>query len=469
MRRAPNPACDDRTLVANIAAMDRIVDELRKEGQAPFDPGNRSLLGLPPVPPHLVETLHARDLFSSARLAYARLVNANARATLQTILQELELPKALRSRMEGWNRYFGRTSSPGRTRKDYAQPRAFYDAQLARYTKMMADIHESRRVGVAHGVCAMVDPARSVMAGPFTLVNTGGFSPETMARVKHVVEKAVALIEAKGLAVILYGDIYVTNTISRSRVLAFYEPDTDEMFVRANVRDDVDTTRTVIHELGHRLDFMFMRTRSANAALHNLYGKVRDAHRHHVRQREREADAAVKLGDTITVKGVTYHVVLIEPRTVRLKVAGAPPEKAWTHKIPKESYAQIKAGMQEKPEGFGAFVSKYASKNPIENFAEMFSFWALGRLSAQDTTWLVETIPTALFQNDPSATKEAQTLLDGLGSQKDALEHARSEIKAWKKSLVDARKTKRTGTGSDEVEFATSMVRFWAAVAAILR
>ena len=82
MRRAPNPACDDRTLVANIAAMDRIVDELRKEGQAPFDPGNRSLLGLPPVPPHLVETLHARDLFSSARLATRRMLLLIASATM---------------------------------------------------------------------------------------------------------------------------------------------------------------------------------------------------------------------------------------------------------------------------------------------------------------------------------------------------------------------------------------------------
>lgn len=466
MRRAPNPACDDRTLVANIASMDRLVDELRKEGDAPLQTH-------PTHSPMQMEQFRAQDLYSSARLAFARIVHAGIRGVLQTILQELELPPKVRAKMEAWSRYFARSKPPSIGKSHPGSyndaQRAYYAAHVKKYAQLMLDIHEARRVGVPHGVCATVDPARAVMAGPFTLVNTGGFSAEKMADVKAVVERAVKLIEAKGVGVILYGDIYVTNTISRARVAAFYEPDTDELFVRANIKRDADTTRTVIHELGHRLDFMFMRTRSYNVALDKLYGKVRSAHRNQMYERARELSETIHRGDAITIKGTTYRVVLIEPKIVRLKVDGAPPDKVWTHRIPKESFAQIKAGNNTRPQGFGAFVTKYASKNAIENFAEMFSFWAMEKLSPEHTAWLVEAIPPSLFQSNQSALQEAQTLLDALGSQQAAHQHALGEIAAWKKSLLDARRARRSGSGSDEVEFATSTVRFWATVADLLR
>jgi hypothetical protein len=348
-------------------------------------------------------------------------------------------------------------------------PRAFYDAQVAKYKQMMADLHEARRVGVSHGACMLVDPARSVMAGPFTLVNTGGFSPETMAKVKAVVEEAARLIEAKGLGVILYGDIYVTNTINRSRILAFYEPDTDEMFVRANIKKDFDTTRTVIHELGHRLDFMFMRTRTYSVELQNLYAKVRSLHRDQMWERDREFGESVKIGDVVTIRGKNYSVAEMMIATVRLKAADADPAKPWTHTITREALAQLMAGHTHLSGPFGAFVSKYASTSPIENFAEMFAFWALGKLPEQQATWLVEAMPPSLFQSNQNATKEAGTLLDALGSQQEALQHALGEIAMWKKNLFEAKKSKRGGTGSDEIQWATGMVQFWAKVADLLR
>lgn len=461
--RAPNPACDDRTLVANIASMDRLVEELRNESAAP------------PRAPHSgyalahMEAIQRGELFASARLTYMRLLHAGARAVLQTILQELDLPKALRKKIEAWSRYFSRASSPGGSRKDYYAPRAFYDAQLAKYTQLMADIHEARRVGVPHGVCATVDPARAQMAGPFTLVNTGGFDPETMARVKAVVERSVKLIEAKGLGVILYGDIYITNTISRSRYVAFYEPDTDELFVRANIKNDIDTVHTVIHELGHRLDFMFMRTRGSNVAMHNLYSKVRAAHRDQMWNQDRKLSEKLNVGDEITISGKTFNVSLIEPRTIRLKIEGAPPDKRWTHRISRQALAQIMSGAASGGD-FGAFVTKYASKSAIENFAEMFAFWAMGKLPEQQAAWLVEAIPSALFQSNQSATSEADKLLEAFGSQRDALAHALGEITSWKKTLLLAKKASRIRVvGSDEAEHAMGMVQFWARVADLLR
>ena len=62
----------------------------------------------------------------------------------------------------------------------------------------------------------------TLKAGPFTLINTGGFSNEIMETVAKVVAKAASTLASKGLGRLCYGNVQVTNTVGRSaRILAF--------------------------------------------------------------------------------------------------------------------------------------------------------------------------------------------------------------------------------------------------------
>lgn len=117
-------------------------------------------------------------------------------------------------------------------------------------------------------------------AGPFRIVNTGGFDPAKISMVARAVEKASDLIRRAGQTRVLYGDVLVSNTLIRGS-LAFYEVGSDEFFVRANVSARKDWTgrtlpvepelvETIIHELGHRLEYRFSQ-RDAIQALYETF------------------------------------------------------------------------------------------------------------------------------------------------------------------------------------------------------
>jgi len=139
-----------------------------------------------------------------------------------------------------------------------------YAKLLKEFRQQVAIAYEAIQKGKTH---AAEGATTKLNAGPFKVVNTGGFSDEAMEEAAKAVMKAAQLLSGIGLSRICYGDVLVSNTLtSRSNVMAFYLIGKDEMFVRANVRADADIVRFICHELAHRLEHKFLKAKGHEIA-----------------------------------------------------------------------------------------------------------------------------------------------------------------------------------------------------------
>jgi hypothetical protein len=167
--------------------------------------------------------------------------------------------------------------------------------------------------------------------------------------------------------------------------LAFYLIGNDELFIRANVKADIDTVRTVIHELGHRYEMKDMASKKRD--IDHLYYILSNQERDDFGGMEKYAP---KPGEKMTTKkGETYVVMGTE-----LYSRGGPKvhlmlesDRKSGATISLEGWIATTQGMDKirdlegKPD-YKGFVTNYAKKNASENFAEMFSFYCLGKLPA---------------------------------------------------------------------------------------
>lgn len=221
----------------------------------------------------------------------------------------------------------------------------------------------------------LLDEGSKIQAGSFNLVNTGGFDAKVMADTAALVAKGEQLVKAKGFGKICYGDVHITRQISKQRTLAFYQIKSDEMFVRAGVRLNVDSLHVFIHELGHRLQLRFLPP-SKTAELKELYQK-------HKRQSRGIQDQVVfpEIGEEVPYRGKVLQVVKLEPARSRIVLKLKGDESNAVYTIPLQKW---KSPSQPDPgPKAGGFVTPYAGTDPEENFAELFAFYCLGRLSPE--------------------------------------------------------------------------------------
>lgn len=335
--------------------------------------------------------LHVRDL----PLAEA------GHALFLSILQSYTLPPRLLKQVEMASRAYLKSRAPGLPARGPAK----YLAAINVYERTLADARKHVEVaraaiaqGKEHGTEG--EGATKVQVGPFTLLNTGGFSPQVMQEVKELIQKASEYARHAGLAQVLYGDVNITNTIlSNPRILAFYLPAKDEMFVRANVKATAEMTRTTLHELGHRYESKFLQ--GGKRALNALYQHVNM--QEILRKDEVDPEDKPKPGEKLVEKGVTYSVIRTEyaPRIPGgYKVILSPEDPGVkpgvTVSLSIQGWLDRKRGTRgrnlEDP-GHTGFVTTYAKKDASENFAEMFSFYAMGKLPPR----LVPLFEQALF------------------------------------------------------------------------
>lgn len=306
-----------------------------------------------------------------------------------SILQRYALPPTLRKQVEGAARVYAKSRHSVR-RKLPGQDFEYlgdFEKLVETLRLHVAVAKEALEKGVEHGAEG-AQVSTKVDAGPFMLVNTGGFSDTVMGTVASVVKKVSDFAKQAGFSKVLYGDILVTNTIDRASVLAFYLVNNDEMFVRANVKANIDTVQTVLHELGHRYETKFLRDTQGVARLYRLIsgqedGKVREI-------QDQMSDSAPVSGDTVVIKGNLWQVKGLNwgrggKRNVILEDPHNPKSLA---SISLAGYLHYKGGaglhvktVDEDPD-YKGFVTNYAKKSPSENFAEMFAFYCMGRLPA---------------------------------------------------------------------------------------
>jgi hypothetical protein len=260
-------------------------------------------------------------------------------------------------------------------------------AGFAEFGRVAAKVIGSGNVRLAR-TCPVV--------GGFRLVNAGGFNTKVLSVAMQVVQEASDKLKDAGFESLIYGDVNVVGSITAGKsLLAHYDTGTDEVYIRANLRGRTGpAVRTVLHELAHRLEFKFMVDRQqrskrgvARESVVRLYRRLTDKYEQILADAVWDRANWPKPGEHIgqwVVKGVS-----LGPRGARIEVTHPESDEIVGH-APLESY------VRQKLPPTAVFVSRYASTDPSENFAEMVTEMCLGSLSADNEKMLMQTINEGL-------------------------------------------------------------------------
>ena len=194
-----------------------------------------------------------------------------------------------------------------------------------------------------------------------------------------------------GLGKTCYGDVLVSKSLTQKKsVAAFYILASDEMFIRADTPDNWDTVRVVCHELAHRLDHKFLSSKKSE--IEKLYWTINN----------NAMDIKLpKRGETCLYEGKPMIVTDLDFRRMSVTIIEDAPPKCFAcgqpvaghqpdaeHKapilrqrayvMPAETFYQLQ-GKEVDPSKI-TFITNYAKENAAENFAEMVSFYVLGKL-----------------------------------------------------------------------------------------
>jgi len=296
------------------------------------------------------------------------------------ILQQYELPPALRKKVEVAARFWAKESQNRINNvedgiKAYKKLMVTYETQLtlAKTALSQGKLRGSEEEGAA-----------ALNAGPFKLVNTGHFDQETMETCAAVVKEAVDRLQSKGLSKVCYGEVLVSNRLAKASVLAFYLISKDEMFIRTDLKREMPAAiKTVLHELGHRYYYQF--AKSKHADIHNIYarlkGQANALQSQLVDEVMKDPAKRPQPGDTYDSKGEVYVVEKVEYKglksgyQIKMHKQNDPASKG---SLPLDSWIRVKGyKLENKPSGF---ITPYAGTNASENFAEMFAYYCLNKL-----------------------------------------------------------------------------------------
>lgn len=293
---------------------------------------------------------------------YDRLLRKDAKNLFLGILQIYALPPKTRKNVEACAKFYSRSrvNRPKRDKlfEDYLELLALLRAQV-RVAK------EAIQVGVPHAESGTEgEEGTRIRAGSFTIVNMSGFDPDVVKAASETMIAAEALFKKKGLGKVCYGDANISKAVASANTLAFYQLKSDEMFLFPAHKKSKDFLSTVCHELGHRLQFKFVGAN--NPEISALYRTL---------ARKKGSEKDPEPGDTLVEHGKTYIVETTRwgarQKEVILRLESKPDAK---FVVSVEKFVT----MRGIPDGF---VSAYAAKNEVENFAEMIAHYVTDRLS----------------------------------------------------------------------------------------
>ena len=303
------------------------------------------------------------------------------------ILVTYDMTEVQRKVMEKASRDVARRSR----RVKLADAEKAYRRQLDAYTKYGKTAFEIVSAG------KVVVPAICKAAGGFRIVNAGGFNDQVMSTVSDVICEASEKLTKAGLDAVIYGDINVVGSITGSKkLLAHYDIDRDEVFVRANLRGRTGpAVRTIIHELAHRLEFKFFvdrivpkGRRASHQCVRELYEKLADEYDEMVREAVWDKSNWPKAGDMVEGK---WRVKDVAVRGTKLVVNFESLDGKRTAYAPMDVVLRA-----EKIPPTKVFVSNYARTDPSENFAEMIVAFCMGSLNYEQENMLLNAINEGL-------------------------------------------------------------------------
>ena len=319
------------------------------------------------------------DVWYAVEYSYKRLVRV-ANTLFLAILQQYAVPANKVKKVQDAAKFWSKSRMVLRKDKRPWAPRnaeavVAYNKLLSTYREQVALVTDIVENAKPH---AEAEDTK-VKAGPFTLVNTGNFPPKTMEAIKEAVEKATKALTSVGLGKVCYGDILVTNRItSKATIAAFYMIASDEMFVRADVKATYSVVHTICHELAHRLQFKFLKSKTSE--IRAMYQDIARG----VRFDPDQMANWPEIGREVQYKGDDLVVLTVDRSKNKIQFGEPPAQGVYQRKVytaPLQWWQKNIEGETEKSPDSKGFVSAYAQKGgPDENFAEMVAYYALGKL-----------------------------------------------------------------------------------------
>jgi hypothetical protein len=325
------------------------------------------------------------DLRLFPQIVFTRLVRAGARDLFLALLQQYDMPAPIRKKVEKAAQFWAKAKQNRTKDGGFEKAVEKYRALMKSFRDQLAAAKEVLAKGRLHIEAQEAGEGTKILnAGSFRVVNTGGFSEEVMKNCAEAMLDAQKKLQSKGLAKVCYGDVLVSNRVSKSNVLAFYLPSKDEFFVRADLQSSKSTLEVVLHELGHRYHLKFAKQKDSE--IHNLYarflGNKKQGERELIDEVMADPERALKPGDTVefnnhgvfVVDRIAYkdfrsgYVIHMHPQDDPTRGAQYP-LSAWV------AFKKFKL-----KNSVGGFITNYASKNHEEMFAEMFAFYCLDQL-----------------------------------------------------------------------------------------
>jgi hypothetical protein len=296
---------------------------------------------------------------------------ASLASLFRNILKNYLLAPTERRLIEKASKYFTRSSIR----------RVRWEKAIEQFKKVKAEyqaFYDAAKRAIARGKPLEEEAVGHLQVGPMRLMNTGGFDPRSMKTVEKALKTAIAALKKKGLGKVCYGEVNLVRTIQRSSsVLAFYTSNSDELFVRGNVKNVSRLAGDIVHELGHRLEHRFV-NRSDVKSLYRTIKRGEDVSVHDIL---RDPSRRPSAGDVLTVDGTRYE--FIKPVYMRSGTFAGVTDlsNGKAYRIPIASWLDAAGKLGE---GSG-FVSEYAKTSAGENFAEMVRVYCTtGLPSAQE-------------------------------------------------------------------------------------
>lgn len=331
-----------------------------------------------------------RDVYSVVRSGgWFEALHGTGQRLFLAILQQYALPPKLQKAIESAAKFWSKTRivSP---KPDWTKAQVEIDIIFGEaYLKIIAELSKQAANAEAAIVKGQLhsDPKSNTKThvGGFDVVNTGGFDEETMKKAADVVAAVEKVMTAHGLGKVCYGDILISKTIDRKKsVMAFYLTSSDEMFVRADLPEGANTLRYVCHELAHRLEHKFLKDKQADITA--LYRVIRDTRAGKLEMPNE--------GDTVVYNGTKMAVIDYDFKHEAVVIRAAPEPSSPVqpaYVMPVKVFYQLQG--KEIDTGLD-FITPYARTDAGENFAEMVSFYVLGKLPKNQ----VDLLEPVLFQ-----------------------------------------------------------------------
>lgn len=273
----------------------------------------------------------------------------------EKILAEKSVPKGQAKKLEMATRLFMSTK---------ASPRKFA-SWLKKNTKHVEFMLKAATWGDKNEASA--DSEEKFELAGFTVINTIEAAGKKLQTTKDAILKVARSIRNSGITKatqILYGNVYLVGQLRKRGVLAWYNPEDDQVYIRPAARMGVDELHQLAHELGHRLWDRF------------LPGDLKQEWGTHHRAVGGGPTDKVVLEPGVSIPGVKIKGIKGDPTVEKIE-DGFVFFEGSTGRYPRRSV--WKALYDENQ--LLVFPTRYSAKNQEEHFCESFALFVLNQLT----------------------------------------------------------------------------------------